>query len=101
MAQKLLRLRELSVEFGAGGKLETVTLGRERLDAWPRIEGTCPGNESAPLLERARLFARQADCSRRLVTHVPGPNPEKRIMPCTISIDSVSGPRALDFVTRL
>jgi hypothetical protein len=56
MAQKLLRLRELSVELGAGGELETVTLGRERLDAWPRIEGTCPGNESAPLLERARFF---------------------------------------------
>jgi hypothetical protein len=43
MAQKLLRLRELSVELGAGGKLATVTLGRERLAAWPRIEGTCPG----------------------------------------------------------
>jgi hypothetical protein len=41
MAQKLLRLPALSVELGAGGKLETVTLGRERLDA-PRIEGTCP-----------------------------------------------------------
>jgi hypothetical protein len=39
---ELLRLRELSVELGAGGKLETVTLGRERLDAWPRIKGTCP-----------------------------------------------------------
>jgi hypothetical protein len=42
MAQTLLRLRELSVELGAGGKLKTVTLGREQLDAWPRIEGTFP-----------------------------------------------------------
>jgi hypothetical protein len=41
------------------------------------------------------------------VTHVIGPfptpmypvQPTKKIMPCTISIDRISGPRALDFVT--